>query len=236
MAASIFSDSDFSLSILSDCPLFSETSEEEIRLMLNCLGAYRKKYKKEETIFHAGDIIHTLGIVLSGSVHIEINDFWGNKSILNHIRPGGIFAEAYSCVPSQPMLVNAVAASPAEILFLDVRKILQICSNSCSFHSRLICRLVSITAQKNLQLSQRILHTAPKTIRERLISYLSAQSLLLGQKSFSIPFNRQQLADYLNVDRSALSNELSKMQKDGILKYNKNHFELCQNISGLITG
>lgn len=167
---------------------------------------------------------------------VLIGNFWGNKSILNHIRPGGIFAEAYACVPAQPMLVNAVAASPAEILFLDVRKILQVCSNSCSFHSRLICRLVSIIAQKNLQLSQRILHTAPKTIRERLISYLSAQSLLLGLKSFSIPFNRQQLADYLNVDRSALSNELSKMQKDGILKYDKNHFELYQNISGLITG
>lgn len=233
MTATDLSGSPFSLSVLADCPLFAGTSEEELRVMLDCLGGYRKKYRKEEILFHAGDIIHTLGIVLSGSIHIETNDFWGNKSILDHIRPGEIFAETYACLPSQPMLVNAVAACSSEILFLDIRKVLHVCSSSCTFHNRLIQRLVSITAQKNLQLSQRTLHITPKTIRERLISYLSAQSLSFGSKSFSIPFNRQQLADYLNVDRSALSNELSKMQKEGILKYEKNTFELCKNITDL---
>lgn len=233
MTATDLSGSPFSLSVLADCPLFAGTSEEELRVMLDCLGGYRKKYRKEEILFHAGDIIHTLGIVLSGSIHIETNDFWGNKSILDHIRPGEIFAETYACLPSQPMLVNAVAACSSEILFLDIRKVLHVCSSSCTFHNRLIQRLVSITAQKNLQLSQRTLHITPKTIRERLISYLSAQSLSFGSKSFSIPFNRQQLADYLNVDRSALSNELSKMQKEGILTYEKNTFELCKNITDL---
>lgn len=233
MTATDLSGSPFSLSVLADCPLFAGTSEEELRVMLDCLGGYRKKYRKEEILFHAGDIIHTLGIVLSGSIHIETNDFWGNKSILDHIRPGEIFAETYACLPSQPMLVNAVAACSSEILFLDIRKVLHVCSSSCTFHNRLIQRLVSITAQKNLQLAQRTLHITPKTIRERLISYLSAQSLSFGSKSFSIPFNRQQLADYLNVDRSALSNELSKMQKEGILTYEKNTFELCKNITDL---
>lgn len=233
MTATDLSGSPFSLSVLADCPLFAGTSEEELRVMLDCLGGYRKKYHKEEILFHAGDIIHTLGIVLSGSIHIETNDFWGNKSILDHIRPGEIFAETYACLPSQPMLVNAVAACSSEILFLDIRKVLHVCSSSCTFHNRLIQRLVSITAQKNLQLAQRTLHITPKTIRERLISYLSAQSLSFGSKSFSIPFNRQQLADYLNVDRSALSNELSKMQKEGILTYEKNTFELCKNITDL---
>ena len=123
-------------------------------------------------------------------------------------------------------MVNVVAAESTKVLFLDMRKALQICSHACAHHNKLIRNLLSISAQKNLNLSRKIFHTSPKSIRGRLLSYLSYQAVRSGSQSFVIPFNRQQLADYLNVDRSALSNELSKMQRDGLLHVEKNHFDL----------
>ena len=123
-------------------------------------------------------------------------------------------------------MVNVVAAEPAQILFLNVGRVLHACSNACGHHTALIHNLLTLSAQKNLNLSRKIFHTSPKTIRGRLLSYLSYQSMRSGSSTFTIPFNRQQLADYLNVDRSALSNELSKMQRDGLIQVERNHFTL----------
>lgn len=212
--------------ILTNSLLFRGNTESEISLMLNCLGSRLKTFKKGEFIFHSGEILEYVGIVISGHVHIEFDDFWGNKSIMNVIEPGQIFAESYACTPGEPMMVNAAAASHCEILLINIKKILQTCSSSCIHHNRLIQNLLAIMAQKNLQLSRRMLHTAPKTIRERLLAYLSFQALRQNSHHITIPFNRQQLADYLNVDRSALSNELGKMQRDGILEVHKNQFLL----------
>ncbi len=211
-------------SFLEKTSLFRGTSGEEINSMLACLQAVKKSYAKNDVIYHAGSIVSSLGIVLSGSVFIENDDFWGNKNVLDMITPGQVFAEAYASIPGEPLMFNVVAYEAAEILFLNVQKLLQVCPNSCAHHNKLIQNLLSISAQKNLSLSRRSLHTAPKSIRGRLLSYLSFQAIQHGSRDFVIPFNRQQLADYLNVDRSALSNELSKMQKDGLLKVEKNHF------------
>lgn len=211
-------------SFLAKTNLFRGTSGEEIASMLTCLQAVQKNYAKNDVIYHAGTVISSLGIVLSGSVFIENDDFWGNKNVLDLITPGQVFAEAYASIPGEPLMYNVVAYEAAEILFLNVQKLLQVCPNSCSHHNKLIQNLLCISAQKNLSLSRRSLHTAPKSIRGRLLSYLSFQALQHGSRDFVIPFNRQQLADYLNVDRSALSNELSKMQKAGLLKVERNHF------------
>lgn len=211
---------------LSQTALFQGISLEEIQKMLNCLGAEKKKFGKTDIIYHAGDKIQSMGMVLSGRVHIENDDLWGNKSMLDNIEPGAVFAETYACVPEEPLMVNVVAAEASEILFLNVRQLIQTCSNVCTYHSQLIQNLLMISAQKNLNLSRRIFHTSSKSIRGRLLSYLSFQARHQGKSEFIIPFNRQQLADYLSVDRSALSNELSKMQKDGLLKVNKNCFSL----------
>lgn len=213
---------------LSGTPLFTGISVCEAEKMLWCLGAEERCFLKGEVIYREGEIIRDLGIVLSGSVQIENDDLWGNKSILDRIGPGNVFAETYASVPSEPMLVRVVAAQRAEILFLDVTRILEGCSNCCSWHNRLIRNLLEISAQKNLNLSRRIFHTSSKTIRGRLLSYLSFQARKQGSDSFVIPFNRQQLADYLSVDRSALSNELSKMQKDGLLTFCRNQFSLIR--------
>ena len=206
---------------LSKTKLFSGTTENEAQTMLECLSATSKKHIKGDIIFHAGATIAHVGMVLSGSVHIENNDIFGNKSILSHIESGEIFGETYACTPNEPLLVNAVAAENTTVLFLDVAKILQTCSSSCSHHTQLITNLLQICSQKSLQLSRRILHTSSKSIRGRLLSYFSELAQKQNSNLSCLPFDRQQLADYLNVDRSAMSNELSKMKADGLIEYDK---------------
>lgn len=218
---------------LSKTALFQGSTAEETEKILSCLGAGEKHYRKEEIICHMGDTVTSLGVVISGSVLIENDDIWGNRSILDRVGPGQIFAETYACVPGEKLMVNVTAAEDTVILFLDVGRIIRTCPNSCAYHSKLIRNLLSISAQKNLNLSQRIFNTSSKTIRGRLLSYLSDQAVLRGEQQFDIPFNRRQLADYLGVDRSAMSNELSKMQREGLIRVERNHFEL---MSGELTG
>lgn len=204
--------------------LFRGMSAEGAAEVLTALGSQQKHYGKSAIILHAGDQASAIALVLSGSVFIENDDCWGNKSILDRVGAGQVFAEAYACAPGEPLLVSAVAAEDTEILFLNTARLLQ--SPAQGSMEQLLRNLLAISARKNLHLSRRMFYTAPKSIRERLQSYLSDQATRLGTQEFDIAFNRQQLADYLNVDRSALSNELSKMQKEGLLTVHKNHFSL----------
>lgn len=211
---------------LTQTPLFAGTQPQEAQAMLRCLGAYTRSYPRGDTIFHVGQTVDALGVVLSGSVTIESTDIWGARSILGRAAAGEIFAETYAAIPSEPLLVDVTAAEDAQVLFLQVAKLLHTCPASCAHHSRLIENLLQISARKNLSLSRRILHTTPKSIRGRVLSYLSEQAALGGSPSFTIPFDRQQLADYLGVDRSALSATLSKLRQEGILTCRKNSFTL----------
>lgn len=213
-------------SFLTQTLLFQGTTEKEAKTMLSCLGASTRLYVKGEVIYHAGQTVEALGLVLSGGVLVQSVDLWGNNSILSHVEAGQIFAETYACVPGEPLMVNVTASEKSKILFLDAAHILKTCPSSCAHHNKLIQNLMQISARKNLELSRRILHTSSKSIRARLLSFLSEQAKRTGGYQFTIPFNRQQLADYLSVDRSAMSNELSKMQKEGILTYNKSTFIL----------
>lgn len=214
------------LPFLTSTPLFQGANEEETQEMLQCLGAFERTYGKGDLIYCAGEPVESMGLILSGSAQIELDDLWGNKTLLDHVEAGQLFAETYACIPGEPLLVNVVACEKSEVLFLNAARLLTTCSRSCAHHNRLIQNLLQISAQKNLALSRRSLHTASKTIRGRLLSYLSEQAKRSGSNSFSLSFNRQQLADYLGVDRSALSNELSKMRRDGLLTYEKSRFTL----------
>ncbi len=206
--------------------LFRGTSVVDAESMLKCLGGFTRMFEKGDVIYHAGNVVDHIGLVLSGSVNIASDDIWGNASIFSHINAGEIFAETYASIPGTTLLVNVIASEKAEILFLNVAKIMEVCSGSCTHHNLLIKNLLQISARKNLELSKRMLHTSSKSIRGRLLSYFSEQVTQNGSYRFSVPFNRQQLADYLNVERSAMSNELSKMRKDGILTYEKNFFSV----------
>lgn len=211
---------------LSKTILFRGISPEEIQSMMGCLQGISKKYAKGSIIHHAGETISTMGLILSGSVCVESDDVWGNKSILDKISAGHIFAENYACLPGEPLMVNIVAVEATEILFMRTDCMFTVCSNTCGFHNQLIRNMLTLSAQKTLNLSRRILHTSSKSIRGRLLSYLSYQAIQQVSREFDIPFNRQQLADYLSVDRSAMSNELSKMQREGLIRSNRNHFTI----------
>ena len=200
---------------LSNTRLFRGTSPQEARQMLSCLAAVTRAYQKGETICRAGEQICAAGLVLRGSVTVESDDFWGNRSVLSRAAPGDIFGEAYACLPEQPLLVSVVAAANCEVLFLDMARVMRVCSNACAHHSRIVQNLLALCAEKNLQLSQRMLHTAPKTIRARLLSCFHGMSQRAGSSHFSLPYDRQALADYLGVERSAMSAEIGKLKKAG---------------------
>ena len=219
--------------LLEKTTLFRGASAEEIRAMLECLGTEQRRFVKGEVIYCAGDTVQSMGMVLSGSVQIENDDIWGNKSILDRLGPGQVFAETYACLPGEPLMVSVVAVESSDVLFFHIGRLLQTCPHSCAHHVKLIRNLLAVSAQKNLNLSRRIFHTSSKSIRGRLLSYLSFQAARQNSYEFFIPFNRQQLADYLSVDRSALSNELSKMQKEGLLQVCKNHFRLKEGVDGV---
>jgi len=211
---------------LTQTRLFAGIQKEDMDAVLSCMNACEKSYKKDEIIMHAGDTTQELGLVLSGSVNITVNYQWGASSIIGRAGRGMIFSENYAAIPDRELLCDVIAAENSTILFLNMDKLLTVCGTGCAFHNQVIHNLIRISAEKSLELSTRMMHTAPKTIRARVISYLSEQAMRSGHCKLDIPFSRQQLADYLDVDRSALSAELSSMQKDGLLRYHKNHFEM----------
>ena len=215
-----------------DSMLFAGIHPEEKESILKCLSAVEKKYEKGDIIFLAGTEIRSMGFILSGRVEISRDDFWGNRQVLGHGETGELFGEAYACMPGEVLMVNVVAAEKSRILFLDLGRILNVCPPAFAHHNRLIHNLLYIMAKKNLMLTRKIDHMGQRSIREKVMAYLSFESEKQKKKTFGIPFNRQQLADYLNVDRSALSNELSKMQKEGLLKVDKSRFELMYDSHG----
>lgn len=210
---------------LSNTPLFAGCSEKEIEHMLICLKHNVRKYKKDQLIYRVGQEVKDVCLILSGSVQIENVDVVGNKSILGIVESGDIFAEAYACIPNQSMLVDVKACEDSEVLLINVQALF-LESNSCGHGAKLIQNLLRVSSRKNLNLSMRILHSAPKTIRGRLVSYFSEQVSVQGSNNIKIPLDRQQLADYLGVERTALSKELGKMRDDGMLNFHKNEFHI----------
>lgn len=211
------------IQILLRTPLFSGVLAKDLEPLMTAMEATQRHFSKRETILQPGTHTTRLYLVLSGGVTVENHDAWGNRTILGHVAPGEVFGETYACLPHQPMMVGAVASQDTALLGLSTSALLE---KSCPHQELILRNLLRITAEKNLALSRRIFYSSSKTIRGRLMSYLSDQAVLRGSLTFSIPFDRQQLADYLGVDRSALSNELSKLRREGLLTVRKNQFSL----------
>lgn len=206
-------------------PIFNGITEEEYR-ELDALGCTRHAlYKRESAVFRTGDRTREFGILLSGALHIENIDLWGNRIILHNISQGEAFAETYA-LSGIPMMVDVTASGDSEILFLDLGKMLDEQNSSRPWHTKFLHNLLQLSAAKNIAWSSRMLCISSRHIRTRIMTYLSAEAVRSGGREIVIPFNRQQMADYLNVDRSALSRELGKMQEEGILEFRKNRFRL----------
>lgn len=206
--------------------LFRGFTKEEITSLLECLNAAVKTYRKGEYIFQAGDVTENFGMIIEGKVQIISDDYWGERQILAGFGKGQLFGEAYACMEKMPLLVSAIAVEESQVLMLNAHRVLQTCTSACDFHRRLVENLVGILAKKNLTLTRKIDQISKKTIRGKVLAYLSSEAGQQDSNDITVPFNRQQLAEYLAVDRSALSAELSRMQKEGIISYRKNHFVL----------
>ncbi|MDP4151895.1 MAG: Crp/Fnr family transcriptional regulator [Bacillota bacterium] len=213
---------------LSRVSLFRGIDFADLDVVIRCLNAKKAAYKKKDIILMEGQSVSSVGIVLSGNVQVIKEDFMGNRNILAEIPAGSLFAETFACVQTPDLPVSVICSADCEVLWIDFRRIISTCSNACIFHTKLIENMLMILASKNILLNQKIEHISKRTTREKLLSYLSDESYKQGKNEFDIPYNRQQLADYLCVDRSALSSELCKLQNEGILQFHLNHFILIQ--------
>ena len=208
--------------------LFAGMNEEERLAAYASMDVKEREYGKGEAIFRAGTKTKRMGMILSGSVTIESNDMWGNRTILSYVGAGQFFAETYAYLQDAPMLVDVTANEDCQVALLSLEVVTHREAGAEAWHIKLLTNLLTVAARKNLILSGRSFHTAPKTIRGRVLAYLNSVSLQKKNTEFDIPFDRQQLADYLNLERSALSKELGKMQREGLIKCGKNHFSLIE--------
>ena len=215
--------------ILCKSRLFSGVEPGELEAMLRGLGARQERFGRELEIFSPGVHIKCLGLVLEGRVHVQREDFWGNRNILTAIGPGQVFGEAYACLPDRALPIRVTAEEPSRVLFLEVGRILTTCPSACAFHSRVVRNLLGVLAERDLAMNEKLIHLTGRSIRGKVLSYLSWESQRQGTRSFTIPYNRQELADYLSVDRSALSAELSRLKAEGVLDYRRDSFTLCKS-------
>lgn len=214
------------LSILQSSKLFSDISKKELTAILSCLEAKKVDFPKDAFVLRAGESIKSVGLVLSGSVMIIQEDIWGNRNILSKAEPGQTFAAAFACAPNSRLNVSVISETTVTVMFFNVKRILNVCPSACAHHSRLIRNLLSELAEKNLRFGEKLTHMGQRSTRAKIMSYLSAEAQRLGKYEFDIPFSRQQLADYLAVERSGLSSELGKMRGEGLLDFHKSHFIL----------
>lgn len=214
------------LSVLRSSQLFSGVSEDELTAVLSCLDVREENFPRDAFLLRAGDTAESIGLVLSGNVLVIQEDIWGNRNILSKTGPGQTFAAAYACAPGAALNVSVMAETPVTAMFLNVKRIMNVCPSACPHHSRIIRNLLGELAEKNLRLSEKLTHMGQRTTRSKIMSYLSAEAQRRGICEFDISFSRQQLADYLGVERSGLSLELGKMKNDGLLDFRKSHFIL----------
>lgn len=215
------------------CALFADIPDTERESLLTCLSATQRVYRNGEYIFMAGARPVSVGVVLSGGAWVLQDDFWGHRKILSRIHPGGLLGEAFSCAGKDTFPFSVAAAENSEVLLIDFPRIVTTCSIPCISHARLITNLLRLLAEKNIQLTRQMEHISRRTTRDKLLSYLSSQARLSGKNQIEIPLNRQELADYLCVDRCALSRELGQLREEGLFIFEKNHFELLpRNTAG----
>ena len=214
------------IKILQMSPLFTGVNEQDMEEMISCLDGQMKTYGKNERILTEAETLKKVGVILKGCVQVENEDVFGNRNIQEMLEPGELFGAAYACAGIKNSPVSITSISESKVLFLEAGRILSVCPTACPFHQKMVENMVYILARKNVMLSEKIGHISKRSTREKLLSYLSSQSKKAGSRHFFIPFNRQELADYLCVERSAMSAELSKLRGEGLLDYKKFEFWL----------
>ena len=211
---------------LSDAPLFRGIPAEEADAMLPCLGASRRAYRRGECVMRAGQVATRVGVLLEGRLHVEMPDAWGNVSVLESVGPGEPFAVAYACGKESVLDVDVAADADSTVATLEAARVLHPCERQCACHGALARNLLVSMANKNIAMNRRAMAMAPKTVRGKILAYLSVQQTVAGAPEFAIPFTQEKLASYLGVDRSTLSAELSALRKEGVIDYKGRTFRL----------
>lgn len=211
---------------IKNSPIFYGMNDDELKGLLECFNARIRRFEKEEMIIRQGDLITNIYLILGGEVNIEKDSYWGRRIIISRLGKNDNLALSFVGSQNVESSVDAITTKDTLVLVLSYEKCTSMCQNACIRHKVLINNLFQILSKENIELLQKIENVSQKTIRDKLLTYLSNEAQKQHSNSFEIHFNRQELADYLNVDRSAMSFELSKLQKEGLIKYNKNNFEL----------
>ncbi len=214
------------LNIIKRSALFTDLTEEELQDALRALHIRQKQYQKDELLLMAGDVTNDLGLILSGSATIESNDVWGNRTIIGLIAAGEYYAEVFAIMPEEPSYVDVRTNEQTTVALFDMSRLQGLKNTAPSWLIKLLGNLVFISIHKNMILSQRSFHTSPKSARGRVCAYLNSIAMKTHRTEFDIPFDRQHMADYLNLDRTALSKELCRMREDGLITFRKNHFKI----------
>ncbi len=214
------------IEILKKCPLFNGIEPEGVDRIVSCLNARVLSFDKKQMILNEGSSARNIGIVLSGSIHIVQMDYYGNQTILADAYPSELFCESFACAGVETLPVSVVSNEPCEILLFEGKGVVHTCEKNCEFHRKMIYNLVHDLAGKSIALHQRIKIVSKRTTRDKLMEYLMVQAAQTGKNSFDIPFNRQELADYLEVDRSGLSVEIGKLKREGIIENRKRSFKI----------
>ncbi len=217
---------DVKIETIMEFPLFSGIAKDDLPAMLQCLGYRVEHYQKGEFLAIEGQHIQQVGVILQGSVDMLKEDFWGHKIILMRMQKSDVFGEAFTFGSNATATVSFRAVEDTVILLLPFQRVLHTCNRTCTFHHRLVENMVQLLANKNQELMKKVEVVTKKTLREKILAYLSQQAQLQGKEYFEIPLGRAELADYLCADRSALTRELSNMKKEGRLDYDKNMFRL----------
>lgn len=215
--------------ILKSCPLFRGISEDNFKAILNCLGARIETFEKDEAILSEGDPAKYLGIIISGEAQIVRIDYFGNRSIIAYVDPPQIFGESFAYSGTEFLPVSVIASARTRAMLIDARRITMTCPNACSFHNQLIFNLLKAVADKNIIYNQKLEITSKRSTREKLMTYLHQQAKKNRSNHFIIPYDRQELADYLEVERSGLSAEISKLRAEGVILCRKSEFTLLNN-------
>ena len=211
---------------IKNSPIFFGMKEDELKGLLECFNARIRNYDEGEVIIRQGDIINNIYLILEGSVNIEKDSYWGRRIIVSRLGVNNNIALSFVASKNITSGIDAIAIGKTKLLILNYEKCTSMCQNACTRHKVLINNLFEILSKENIELLQKIENISQKTIREKLLTYFSNEARKNKSNIFEIPFNRQDLADYLNIDRSAMSFELSKMQKEGLIKFEKNKFIL----------
>ena len=215
-----------------EIPLFQGLDREEINEVLQKFHGLIKHFPKSDYIYLAGDCVENLCVVLEGTVQMIKEDIWGEKSVIANLGAGSVFAENFLGQLGDRSSVSYFVASDSEVLMLPLGRTLFDSDTSSKASQRLICNIVSILADNNTRLIEKTEILCKKTLRSKILAYLEQEARNHGCRSFTIPFNRTDLANYLDADRSALTRELARMKEEGLIDFTKNSFELLAPAHG----